>query len=76
MSIPWVDSEDDLTSLDLDNGSSSRYYTKEEAAHVFLFCNDHLMFQQAEVLEWQLFRLNSIVKVIKKYKLQIKLLKG
>eukprot|EP01080_Neovahlkampfia_damariscottae_P002539 gene2539-3501_t len=63
MSIPWVDSEDDLSSLDLDNASSSRYYTKEEASHVFLFCTNHLMFQQAEVLEWQLFRLNSIVKI-------------
>jgi hypothetical protein len=65
MSIPWVDSEDDLTIMDLESStvSSSRYFTKDEAAHVFLFCSDHLFFQQTDILDWQLFRLNSIIKV-------------
>lgn len=58
------DSEEDLTSFDTtSSGKKYRYVNKAEASHIFLLATNHKLFQQGDFLDWQIMKLNSLIKV-------------
>lgn len=59
-----TDSEEDLTSYDTtSSGKKYRYINKAEISHLFLLATNHKLFQQGDYLDWQIMKLNSLIKV-------------